>query len=54
MPAHAFSQNKVAGNYELQFNRGVPSQIVVYNYPFATSTNNLHSQAVYVTDIMSP
>lgn len=43
-------ENKKAGNYELQFNRGVPSQIVAYNYPFATSTNSLHSQAVYLTD----
>jgi Carboxypeptidase regulatory-like domain len=46
-------ENKKAGNYELQFNRGVPSQIVVYNYPFATSINDLHSQAVYATDVMS-
>jgi hypothetical protein len=46
-------ENKVAGNYELQFNRGVPSQIVVYNYPFATSVNDLHSQAFYATDVMS-
>ena len=46
-------ENKVAGNYELQFNRGVPSQIVVYNYPFATSINDLHSQALYATDVMA-
>ena len=46
-------ENKAAGNYELQFNRGVPSQIVVYNYPFASSTNNLYSQAFYATDVMS-
>ena len=37
----------------LQFNRGVPAQIVVYNYPFASSINNLHSQAVYFTDTFS-
>jgi Carboxypeptidase regulatory-like domain len=46
-------QDKVSGNYQLQFARGVPSQIVVYNYPFATSTNNLFSQAVYATDVMA-
>jgi hypothetical protein len=46
-------QEKVSGNYQLQFSRGVPSQIVAYNYPFATSTNNLFSQAVYATDVMS-
>ncbi len=46
-------ENKKAGNYELQFNRGVPSQIVVYNYPFATSTNKLDSQAFYLTDTYS-
>ena len=46
-------ENKVAGNYELQFNRGVPSQLVVYNYPFATSINDLHSQAFYATDVMA-
>jgi Carboxypeptidase regulatory-like domain len=43
-------QDKVAGDYELQFNRGVPSQIVIYNYPFASSINDLHSQALYFTD----
>ena len=42
--------DKVAGDYQLRFNRGVPSQIVVYNFPFATSTNTLLSQAIYVTD----
>jgi hypothetical protein len=46
-------QDKAAGNYELQFNRGVPSQIVIYNYPFASSINNLHSQALYFTDTFS-
>jgi hypothetical protein len=43
-------ENKVSGDYQLRFNRGVPSQIVVYNFPFATSTNTLLSQAAYVTD----
>jgi hypothetical protein len=43
-------ENKASGNYELQFNRGVPSQITVYNYPFASSINLLRSQAVYFTD----
>lgn len=43
-------EDKKAGNYELQFNRGVPQQIVIYNYPFASSTNNLNAQAVYLTD----
>src|SRR5207253_4362500 len=39
--------------YQLQFNRGAPSQIVVYNFPFSTSINNLFSQAAYVTDTFS-
>jgi hypothetical protein len=39
-------QDKVSGDYDVQFNRGVPAQIVVYNYPFASSINNLHSQAL--------
>jgi carboxypeptidase family protein len=43
-------QDKAAGDYELQFNRGVPSQIVIYNYPFASSINDLRSQALYFTD----
>ncbi len=43
-------KDRAAGDYELQFNKGVPSQIVIYNYPFATSTNNLRSQALYLTD----
>jgi hypothetical protein len=43
-------QDKVAGDYQLRFNRGVPSQIVAYNFPFASSTNTLYSQALYVTD----
>ena len=34
-------QDKVAGDYQLRFNRGAPSQIVVYNFPFASSTNTL-------------
>ena len=42
--------DKVSGDYQLQFNRGAPSQIVIYNYPFATSINNLYSQAAYITD----
>jgi Carboxypeptidase regulatory-like domain len=43
-------EDKKSGDYQLQFTRGVPSQIVIYNYPFATSINNLYSQAFYVTD----
>ena len=31
----------------------MPSQLVVYNYPFATSINDLHSQAFYATDVMA-
>ena len=31
----------------------MPSQLVAYNYPFATSINDLHSQALYATDVMS-
>jgi hypothetical protein len=46
-------QDKVSGDYDVQFNRGVPAQIVVYNYPFASSINNLHSQALYFTDTFS-
>jgi Carboxypeptidase regulatory-like domain len=42
--------DKIAGDYQLRFNRGAPSQIVVYNFPFASSTNTLLSQAFYVTD----
>jgi hypothetical protein len=45
--------DKVSGDYEVQFNRGVPAQVVVYNYPFASSINNLHSQALYFTDTFS-
>jgi hypothetical protein len=43
-------QDKLAGDYQLRFNRGAPSQIVIYNFPFATSTNTLLSQALYLTD----
>ncbi len=43
-------EDKVAGDYQLRFNRGMPSQITIYNFPFATSTNTLLSQALYVTD----
>lgn len=39
-----------AGDYALQFNRGVPSQIVIYNFPYASSINHLYSQAFYATD----
>ena len=42
--------DKVSGDYQLQFNKGVPTQIVVYNFPYASSTNNLNSQAIYFTD----
>src|SRR5207237_6215772 len=42
--------DKLAGDYQLRFNRGVPSQIVIYNFPFASSTNTLYSQALYLTD----
>jgi hypothetical protein len=43
-------EDKMAGDYQLRFNRGVPSQITIYNFPFATSTNTLLSQALYLTD----
>jgi len=43
-------KDKVAGDYQLQFNKGVPSQIVIYNFPFSTSINSLYSQALYFTD----
>jgi hypothetical protein len=42
--------DKAAGDYQLRFNRGVPSQITIYNFPFSTSTNQLRSQALYFTD----
>jgi len=42
--------DKAAGDYQLQFTRGVPSQIVIYNFPFANSQNTLLSQAAYLTD----
>jgi hypothetical protein len=43
-------QDKIAGDYQLRFNKGVPSQIDIYNLPFASSTNTLYSQALYFTD----
>jgi len=45
--------DKASGDYQLQFSRGLPSQIVIYNYPFATSINRLYSQAFYATDTYS-
>jgi hypothetical protein len=41
--------NKASGNYLLLFNKGVPTQIQLFNIP-VDPVNLLHSQAVYVTD----
>ena len=43
-------EDKLSGDYQLRFSRGLPSQITIYNFPFATSTNTLLSQAFYATD----
>ena len=40
-----------SGDYLLQFQNGKPNKIVVYNYPFPTSADKLHSQAGYLTDL---
>ena len=41
--------NKVSGNYLLQFNRGVPSQIQTFNWP-VDPVNRLYAQSVYAMD----
>lgn len=46
-------KDKPSGDYLLEFQNGVPNKIVVYNYPFPTTINDLHSQAFYGTDTMS-
>jgi hypothetical protein len=43
-------KDKPSGDYLLLFNKGVPTQITLYNYPVPNSINNLYSQAGYVTD----
>lgn len=48
--ATAVDSNKLSGNYQLNFQNGVPNQIVIYNYPYPTSMNILHSQAGFITD----
>lgn len=48
--ATAVDKDKASGDYQLNFQNGVPNQIVVYNYPYPTSMNILHSQAGYITD----
>ena len=45
--------DKPSGDYLLEFQNGLPNKIAVYNYPFPTSINDLHSQAFYGTDTMS-
>jgi hypothetical protein len=42
--------DNASGNYLLQFQNGAPNRIVIYNYPFPTSADKLHSQAGFVTD----
>jgi hypothetical protein len=42
--------DKPSGDYLLQFQNGAPNKIVVYNYPFPSSINNLYSQSIYLTD----
>lgn len=48
--ATAVDKDKASGDYQLNFQSGVPNQIVVYNYPYPTSQNILHSQAGFITD----
>ena len=43
-------QDNPSGDYQLIFNNGAPSQIIVYNSPYPTSLNSVHSQAGFITD----
>ena len=49
----AVLKEKPSGDYLLQFQNGAPNRIVVYNYPFPSSINNVYSQAAYGTDTWS-
>ena len=42
-------REKIAGDYVLVFNRGVPTQVITYNFPFAPR-NRLFNQSAYFTD----
>lgn len=48
--ATAVDKDKPSGDYQLNFQNGVPNTITVYNYPYPTSMNILHSQAAFLTD----
>ncbi len=55
--ATAVDNNKASGNYQLNFKSDPtnpaainPVSITVYNYPYPTSMNILHSQAGFITD----
>lgn len=48
--ATAVDNNSPSGDYQLNFQNGAPDTITVYNYPYPTSMNILHSQAGYITD----
>jgi hypothetical protein len=42
--------DNASGDYLLEFQNGAPNRIVIYNYPFPTSHDGLHSQAGFFTD----
>jgi len=46
----AVAKDNPSGDYQLNFENGVPNQIVVYNYPYPNSLNSVHSQAGFITD----
>lgn len=48
--ATAVDKNKPSGDYLLRFQDGAPNSITVFNYPYPTSLNILHSQAGFITD----
>jgi len=48
--ATAVDKDKASGDYQLNFQNGVPNTITVYNYPYPNSMNILHSQAGFITD----
>lgn len=44
------THNSPSGNYLLQFEKGQPDAITVYNFPIPTSISKLTNQAAYATD----
>ena len=48
--ATAVDNDKASGDYQLNFQNGVPNTITIYNYPYPNSQNILHSQAGFITD----